>query len=290
MRISHAVEKSQQYKNKAAAVLRFRCKRKQLQAGVDGFQFSYTYHHYQLFNFLYPKYQKKNKGNLKLENNYYYKRTFDFSNLTIETTGSLHLQGRSQLLKEYDIRESRKNYKLGKRRKNTQPRKRFEVLEEVLSSTENEQPVACDTHTVESHNPLTEAAEPTRHEIVPSVGLKPISAPIQIIGRVNDLIGLTRKISMPFKMLLIYIIVFIILRITKPQLLVHYIACTMIFGIFFLIYVMVRMLLRCNAWCYKTVVAYEAYQQGQQFNGVRIISQNGIRCIENANTISFWDD
>lgn len=289
-RIAYACGKSQKYKNKAAAILRFRSKTKQLQAGVDGFQITYTYHRNHFFNFLYPRYSKKNKGNLKLEKQYYYKRTFNFSNLKQETAGSLHLQGRSQLLQEYQIRESRTNYKLGKRRINSQPRKRFEELEEVLSSTQQELPAVRDIHTVESRNPLAKAAEPTRHEIVPSVGLKPICAPIQIIGRVKDIIGLTRKISMPLKICLIYIIVFLVLRFLKPKMLVHYIACTIIVLIFYFIYIMIRMLLRCNAWCFKTVVAYEAYQHGQQINGVRYISQNGIRCIENQNTISFWND
>lgn len=310
--IVYACGKSTQYRNKAAAILRLRNKPKQQQASIGGFTLCFSKIHYTCLKIVKSQFTMKRKGEPH-NAPYFYKPSYKLD-LVEQSTGSLCLQGRSRFFSNYIMSTVCKTpmYKSGKRRINTKPRRDVEELEEVLSSN-IEQPVASandinckveqetkvqqaeyskqnpDSEIVDSS--LSKRANTCGLRLAPRDGLKPICALYKIIaGLYHIIIGLPQKLGTPLILIVLYILIFTILRYVNIKLLTHYIAITMIIILFYLIYRLIKIVLCCNDWCYRTVVNYQLYQEGQKFRGVRLVNPDQIRLIENRNVVSFWDD
>lgn len=143
-KIIYACGKSQQAKNKAAAVLRLR---KTLTAKQQVSLSGYSYNFIQEKCILIPhtaiqKITRKTKGYLK-QKTQQITRSLNFSSLIIESAGSLSLQGRTPLLPYKSIELNKNGYQRGVRRNKrivTRPRQRLEVPEDVPRTVAAVQP------------------------------------------------------------------------------------------------------------------------------------------------------
>lgn len=242
--IVYACGKSQQSRNKAAAILRLRKNSKQLKADTSGFSVTFGKEKHKMFPYVpvvLTYFQMYHKGNLKtITEEYNYKPSYNFSSLTIDQAGSLCLQGRTGFYK-YTMRNKfvyQIRYKSGKRRRSnkiTRPRKRIEVSEEVPCCATRQQPA----------KKIVEVATTCGLNSVPDVGLKPTRAnKVEIIASViHSIVGLIQTMPRWMKILLLYIFFYFVIRFTYRKMLVHYVVMPIFIFMLWLIYKIIKFII-----------------------------------------------
>lgn len=283
-KIVYAYGKSYGIKNKAASILRLRKQPKQLQANMGGFTLNYNTTKCEQLKIVQTKFTFKSKKEAEVD--YFYKPSYYFT-LQPETTGSLCLQGRTSFNCYKVLRQNKNNnYKRGGRRVNSRPRIYVEESDEV--------PVHLVRTPVAQNTSQSEGAITCGLNTVPGRGLKPMSATTQTTASTTSVdIGLSQRRTTPTKIFLLYVLIYLLVRIFKPKFTVYYLAGTFTFIILSIIililYLFVKMIIRCNTWCYNMEVAYRAIELGQRINGVVVLSQEQMKDIEDESKMKLWD-